>query len=180
MADYRRLARYQAEPAVCHQCNNLCWGEGSTFWRQIRGPRDQRHQEASWSKLWVWENCILPLPNTRWCDPFLPKEKPQMIKVALYLIVFVCMSCSSPIGQDCRPRSQGISQFKKKTSWERGWEDCIISPNGRGPPTWLWQLNSLSISVEFNNTHPSIQVFKAKFMALYQVEKTNSNQAEKN
>ena len=43
-----------------------------------------------------------------------------MIKVALYLIVFVCMSRSSPIGQDYRPRSQGISQFKKKTSWERG------------------------------------------------------------
>ena len=36
-----------------------------TFWRHIRGPRDQRLQEASWSKLWVEENYILPLPNIR-------------------------------------------------------------------------------------------------------------------
>lgn len=55
-----------------------------------------------------------------------------MIKVALYLIVFVCMSRSSTIGQDCRPRSQGIPNLKRKRPGDEVERTVLLAPMAEG------------------------------------------------
>lgn len=55
-----------------------------------------------------------------------------MIEVAFYSIVFVCMSRSSPIGQDSRPRPRAFPNLKRKRPGDEVERTVLLAPKVEG------------------------------------------------